>query len=110
MQTVATTLIADLKDCLPLRVEGVPEELHELSPFLPKERWTLLGDTLKIAEKPTMVSIPGNNWISFRCDGTGFSKFLKGLRRKGVIEAAGFSEQFSSIMQECCQALVVKYI
>lgn len=109
LQSLATALIDDLKDRQPRRVEGITKELHEGAPFLPKERWTKLGDALKEAERPTIVSIPGDKWISLRCDGTGFSKYLPRLRRMEVLEKQGFSNEFANIMQQCCQVLMDKF-
>jgi len=96
LQSLAGTLLSDLKDRQPRHVEGISEELHESAPFLPKQQWARLGDALKKAEQPSAPSISGEQWISLRCDGTGFSKYLRMLRRKGILEE-GFSETFAAI-------------
>jgi len=109
LESIAVAIMDDLKTRNPLIVEGVPAELHEGAPFLPKERWTRLGDELKVAETPLVYSILGRQWISLRCDGTGFSRFLPKLRAKGIIEEAGFSDDFATIMQDCCRTLTEKF-
>lgn len=93
-----------LKQEKPSVVVGVPEELHPLPPFIPKYEWTRLGDALKVAESPTVDKIPGEKWISLRCDGTGFSKLTKRLFGKG------YSDEFASIMQACALKLMDKFI
>eukprot|EP00977_Amphora_coffeiformis_P028016 scaffold34682_cov243-Amphora_coffeaeformis.AAC.13 len=102
----------DLKRCVPKKIDGISvekqRELHELAPFLPKERWTELGDAVKQAERPLMAEIPGEKWISLRCDGTGFSKYLKTLRSMGVMDS-GYSDAFATLMQDCCQGLLEKF-
>jgi len=55
-----------------------------------------------------MASIPGDKWISLRCDGTGFSKYLKALRSMGIMDH-GYSDDFATIMQDCCTALLDKF-
>lgn len=111
LESIAVALLEDVKTRNPPRiVEGVmTAELHERAPFLPKARWTSLGDKIKLAEMPTVSSIPGGQWISLRCDGTGFSRFLPKLRAKGIIKESGFSEDFATIMQDCSQTLMEKF-
>jgi len=87
---------------------GVPPEVHQLPPFISKSDWSKLGDALKKAEQPSGDRITGDKWISLRCDGTGFSKLTKHLRRQGVI-SQGYSEDFGSIMQSCCLDLMTKF-
>ena len=108
LQSLARQVQKDLKRATPNAVEGIPVDLHELAPFLAKERWTRLGDALKEAERPVLASIPGEKWISLRCDGTGFSKYLKKLRSMNVMEE-GYSDAFAVIMQDCCQLLIDKF-
>jgi tRNA(His) 5'-end guanylyltransferase len=51
-------------------------------------------------------TVAGEQWISLRLDGTGFSKVVKSLRRNGVIEPEGFSADFANAMQACCRQLM----
>jgi hypothetical protein len=37
-------------------------------------------------EKTLIDKVPGEMWYSLRLDGTGFSKAVKSLRNKGIIE------------------------
>lgn len=97
-----------LKERKPRRVEGVPAELHPLPPFIDKTSWADLGNAIKDAERPTFVSVPGDRWISLRCDGTGFSKQLRRLRKHGVF-CEGYSDAFAEIMVRCCHDLMEKF-
>ncbi|KAL7581000.1 hypothetical protein ACA910_005811 [Epithemia clementina (nom. ined.)] len=97
-----------LMNASPHSVDCVPKEMHPLPPFIPKSHWTRLGQAIRIAENPTCASIPGNYWISLRCDGTGFSKFIKSMERRNIMES-GWSPTLASIMKKCCQELMSKF-
>jgi len=91
----------------PGQVTGLPGELHQLPPFLPKAFWEKIGDAVRAAERPGLDSVPGSRFITLRLDGTGFSKLLGRLRAAGVF-ARGFSPEFAEIMGECCRSLTTK--
>ena len=52
-----------------------------------------------------MERVPGDRWVSLRCDGHGFKHVVRRLRDQGVL-GAGFSDDFGAIMQRCCRALM----
>jgi tRNA(His) 5'-end guanylyltransferase len=105
--TMVSYITQQLKDGKPRRVWEIPEDLHPLPPFIAKEHWTKLGDSLKLKEQLTVVVAPGSTTLSFRCDGTGFSKFTKVLRAKGVMPQ-GFSQDLANMMEACCRGLMEK--
>eukprot|EP01064_Diplonema_japonicum_P017685 TRINITY_DN2596_c1_g1_i1.p1 TRINITY_DN2596_c1_g1~~TRINITY_DN2596_c1_g1_i1.p1 ORF type:complete len:334 (+),score=73.93 TRINITY_DN2596_c1_g1_i1:71-1072(+) len=98
-------ILSMLHERKPKTVEGLTKEMHELPPFIPKVYWAALGDLLKKAERPSEGVIPGEKWISLRLDGTGFSKYIKMLRRTNILQK-GYSGEFANIMQECLQDLM----
>ena len=97
-----------LKERQPYRVDGVPSELHPLPPFVAKADWTVLGDAIQQAECPNVAAIPGDKWISLRCDGNGFSKLTKRLQKDGVF-SSGYSSEFAAIMHACCRELMTTF-
>lgn len=107
---ISTKIANRLKEeCQPRWIKNVPRDLHPLPPFLPKQEWTRLGDAIKHSEQPTCAHIPGDKWISLRCDGTGFSKLTKRLQKEGVFSGTGYSNDFAACMQETCKELMVKF-
>lgn len=105
---ISTYICTLLKERHPQNITDVPPSLHPLPPFINKDDWTILGDAIKIAERPTSSIIPGDKYISLRCDGTGFSKYLRILRREGIFPK-GFSQEFATIMCDCVQTLMTKF-
>lgn len=107
------SLVLELNESIrtrhPPRIQGLSRDEHELAPYIPKGQWARLGDAIKVAERPTSTAVPGEKWISLRCDGTGFSKFLPRLRAQGVLPESGFSDQLAEIMQKTCRALMEKF-
>jgi tRNA(His) 5'-end guanylyltransferase len=97
---------AHLKKYSPTLVPGMDPSLHYLAPHLPKVVWTALGDMVTQCEKTSCGSIDGTQWISLRLDGSGFSKTVRMLRRKGILEKDGYSEIFASCMQSSLRALM----
>lgn len=89
-------------------ISEVPSDLHPLPPFIAKEHWTELGDSIRAKEQPSLAVAPGSATISFRCDGTGFNKFTKALRAAAVMQA-GYSQDLANMMQACCKALMEKF-
>ena len=100
---------AMLKEHFPRTLHDVPPELHPLPPFVSKEQWTLLGNAIRTAENPTVLSIPGKYWISLRCDGNGFGRFIKKLKKHGVFTDQGWSPTMASVMTKCCRELMSKF-
>ena len=98
-------VIAHLKRFDPELVDGMDPSLHYLAPHLPKVRWAALGDLIAAREKSAAHRIDGSRWMSLRLDGCGFSKAVRLMRSKGILEA-GFSETFACAMQSCLNALM----
>ena len=98
----------ELKTARPRRLMFVPANLHPLPPFIEKKYWTELGDYLKPKEALPLQVAPGSATVSFRCDGTGFSKFTRILRNKGVMPQ-GFSQDLADMMAACCKSLMEKF-
>ncbi|CAB9500138.1 tRNAHis guanylyltransferase [Seminavis robusta] len=112
MAEAALRLQTQLKESVPPRWDSVPFDLHPLAPFVAKPEWTMLGDAIKKAEQPNQEythHIPGEKWISLRCDGTGFSKFTRHLQKLGVF-SKGHSPEFAAIMKACCEGLMTKFV
>lgn len=105
LKATAEAIAALLKERQPRWIESVPADLHPLPPFLSRNEWGQLGDLLRLAEQPSLVQIPGEKWISLRCDGTGFSKLTKRLQREGIFQQ-GYSPEFAALMKACCRALM----
>jgi tRNA(His) 5'-end guanylyltransferase len=68
--------------------------------------WNAIGDLVSARERETSGSVAGDKWISLRLDGSGFSKTVRFLRRKGILEPSGFSETFACCMQSALRALM----
>mmetsp|Transcript_4468 Transcript_4468/g.8242 ORF Transcript_4468/g.8242 Transcript_4468/m.8242 type:complete len:332 (-) Transcript_4468:115-1110(-) len=104
----ATEKISELlKDGEPREVDGVSAELHPFPPYVAREKWETLGDLIKDAEQPNLTKIPGEKWISLRCDGTGFGKLTRRLQKEGIF-SSGYSNEFAELMKACCQKLMAK--
>mmetsp|Transcript_7822 Transcript_7822/g.16252 ORF Transcript_7822/g.16252 Transcript_7822/m.16252 type:complete len:394 (-) Transcript_7822:1669-2850(-) len=124
---LANYTITNLKQRKPLHVQGVsPEHDHPLPPFLPKQHWTQVGNALKRAEQLTVDAVPGECWVSLRCDGTGFGNMTKKWKRSGLLQSTssasvaasdgnnnknkkGYSQDFTNIMVACCRELMNKF-
>ena len=52
-------------------------------------------DIVAAREKSTSGSVDGSRWMSLRLDGCGFSKAVRMMRNKGVLEPHGFSATFA---------------
>lgn len=78
------------------------------TPVISKKVWTAVGDQVAKNEKSTLTNVRGDQWMSFRLDGHGFSKLVKKLNKTGVYGAThyGYSHDFAEIMRECCQEVV----
>jgi tRNA(His) 5'-end guanylyltransferase len=80
---------------------------HRLPPFVPKPVWTQLGDRLRAKESPEK-NVTGDKYITLRLDGGGFSKYLKVLKRHGILEE-GFSSTLAMVMQRCLVLLMDRF-
>uniref|UniRef100_A0A7S0ISQ3 tRNAHis guanylyltransferase catalytic domain-containing protein n=1 Tax=Calcidiscus leptoporus TaxID=127549 RepID=A0A7S0ISQ3_9EUKA len=101
MQASALDILGRLKRYNPVVVEGMDPRLHYLAPHIPKVDWTALGDIVAAREKSTTGQVDGSQWISLRLDGCGFSKAVRLMHSKGILEP-GYSETFAQCM---CGAL-----
>ena len=99
-------VLARLERSAPVRVAGVDPALHYLAPHVPKLDWTALGDLVAARERDTHGRVDGSRWLSLRLDGCGFSKAVRALRRRGVLEPAGFSPAFADAMVGALRALM----
>merc|ERR1719498_1411587 len=80
--------------------------LHYLPPHVPKTMWNALGDLVTARERHSSGSVGGEYWVSLRLDGSGFSRTVKMMRHKGILESEGFSDVFASCMQSSLYALM----
>jgi len=78
-----------------------------MPPFVSKAMWVDLGDEVKKKERIEGYKVSGDKWISLRLDGSGFSKLMKVLRKKGVFQD-GYSPDFANIMKVCTSSLMSK--
>lgn len=95
-----------MKQHPPTLVDGVDPSLHYLAPHMPKVEWNALGDLVTGREKTSSGSISGERWVSLRLDGSGFSKTVRMMRNKGILEKEGFSAFFASCMCSSMEALM----
>mmetsp|Transcript_13667 Transcript_13667/g.29977 ORF Transcript_13667/g.29977 Transcript_13667/m.29977 type:complete len:327 (+) Transcript_13667:92-1072(+) len=111
LATLAETTILRLKENDPKTIDGVSTVTdHPLPPFIPKRHWMELGDAVRQAERLSCDAIPGEFWVSLRCDGTGFSKMTKHWKKRGLLQPShGYSPDFATIMTSCCEALMKKF-
>lgn len=94
-----------------LREAQVDEEFvdkHIVTPYISKKYWNELGNLISSLEKDAN-SVEGQNWMSLRLDGNGFSKQVNKYRRNGIFCCKGFSIDMTNIMQICCQELMTKF-
>merc|ERR1719393_61945 len=97
---------AHMKQHPPTLVDGVDPSLHYLAPHMPKVEWNALGDLVTDREKTSSGSISGERWVSLRLDGSGFSRTVRMMRNKGILEKDGFSPLFASCMCSSMEALM----
>jgi len=101
----AEAVVEKLKAFKPVVLEGMDPSLHYLPPHVPKATWEALGDMVAANEKTCVARVDGSSWISLRLDGCGFSKAVRSMRSKGILEE-GFSDTFASCMCECLRGLM----
>jgi tRNA(His) 5'-end guanylyltransferase len=106
LEQSAENITSLLKRYQPVLLPDMDPKLHYLAPHVPKVTWTALGDLVAARERGTSGCVPGTHWISLRLDGSGFSKTVRVLRKKGILEPAGFSETFAACMQSSLRALM----
>lgn len=109
IEELCSAMLEDLKQFSPVSVSDMDPSLHYLAPHIPKVRWTALGDLVTGREKSGSGNIDGSRWISLRLDGSGFSKVVKIMRHKGILEPEGFSDRFAKCMQACLRSLMDKF-
>jgi tRNA(His) 5'-end guanylyltransferase len=90
----------------PEGVSGMDPSLHYFAPHVNKATWSGLGDLVAARESSSFGSVPGHRWISLRLDGCGFSRTVRVLRSKGILEPEGFSDTFASCMTSALYALM----
>jgi len=99
-------IVQTLRRYKPVEVEGVDPALHYMAPHVPKVVWTELGHRVVHIERTSNGSIDGSRWISLRLDGSGFSRAVRMLRRKDVLEESGYSETFADCMTSALRLLM----
>mmetsp|Transcript_64222 Transcript_64222/g.54423 ORF Transcript_64222/g.54423 Transcript_64222/m.54423 type:complete len:120 (-) Transcript_64222:604-963(-) len=87
--------------------EHVDSSLYQYPPHVSKPLWTKLGNAICKREKIGEYNVPGDKWMTLRLDGSGFSKLLKVLTKKGIFNQ-GYSEEFGNIQKKCITALMKK--
>lgn len=102
----AEHILQHLKRFTPAVVPDMDPSLHYFAPHVPKVTWTALGDLISACERNSSGGVPGDSWISLRLDGSGFSRIVRVLRNKGILEPEGFSETFASCMISSLRALM----
>jgi hypothetical protein len=118
LSTLSARILDALKRYRPVTVDGMDPALHWLPPHIAKSEWTALGNLVVAREKAAAFGdeataaggcVPGEKWMSLRLDGSNFSKVVKALRRRSVLEAEHrFSERFATCMQHCLRGLMEK--
>ena len=93
----------------PVTVDGMDPALHYLPPHVQRTAWHALGDLVTAREKQARTNVPGERWISLRLDGSGFSKAVRAMRSRGILEPGGYSERFAAAMVKCLQGLMAKF-
>lgn len=106
LEDSSAAIVQELMTRDPELVEGMDPSLHYLAPRVPKPTWNALGDLVAERERNSSGSTGGERWISLRLDGSGFSRTVKVMRHKGILESEGFSEVFASCMQASLRALM----
>merc|ERR1719235_1366105 len=106
LEEVSEYVLSLLRKYSPVTIAGMEPSLMYLAPHVPKAVWNVLGDKIAAREKILVANVPGEQWISLRLDGSNFSKTVRILRRKGILEPEGFSEIFASCMQSSLRALM----
>ena len=106
IEKLSDDILALLKKYKPVEVDGMDPALHYLAPHVPKVRWTELGDLVAGREKATFGAVDGARWMTLRLDGCGFSKAVRLMRKKGVLEPSGFSAIFAETMVSCLRLLL----
>ena len=104
-------ILGALQTYEPVKVPGMDPALHWLPPHISKSEWTALGNIVVSHEKAagTQTTISGECWMSLRLDGSNFSKVVKALRRRGLLELGGYSHRFAECMQKCLHGLMDKF-
>ena len=89
------------------KINGLKEDMYQLAPHVGRTEWNVLGDFVRKQERESSLvdSVDGSKWLTLRLDGSGFSKYLKVLRRAGLIPQ-GFSPEMADIMQRCVTSLM----
>jgi len=105
VEELAQEIIDTLKRYNPVTIEGVDPKLHYLAPHIPKVEWTALGDLIAAREREASGRVDGSRWMSLRLDGSGFSKAVRAMRAKGILEP-GFSDTFARCMVGALRALL----
>ena len=103
---MSNDILSLLKKYKPVEIDGVDTKMHYLAPHIPKTMWTALGNLVALREKGTCGSVDGAKWMTLRLDGCGFSKAVRMMRRKGVLEPHGFSDIFADTMVSCLRLLI----
>jgi tRNA(His) 5'-end guanylyltransferase len=106
LSTKSEWVKAHIRKHPPTQIPDVDPAIHYVAPHVPKPVWNALGDLVSEREKTSHGSIDGSHWISLRLDGSGFSKTVKLMRNKGILEKQGFSDLFASCMQSSLRALM----
>jgi len=106
IEAMTEHILSLLRERKPETVEAMDPALHYIAPAIPRVKWNALGDAVAAREKSSCGSVEGSRWISLRLDGSGFSKAVRQLRKRGILEESGFSEVFAACMRSSLKALM----
>jgi hypothetical protein len=109
--TLTTRVLEAMKRYKPVVVAGMDPALHWLPPHVSKSEWTAMGNLVVEREVAAGVagSVGGERWVSLRLDGSGFSKVVQAMRRRGILEGTGYSHRFAECMRHCLNGLMSKF-
>jgi tRNA(His) 5'-end guanylyltransferase len=79
---------------------------YEYSPFISKEFWTRLGDSIVEREKNVGQAATGEQFVVLRLDGQHFGTTIQQLRHHRLFPAQGYCSLLGTIMQRCTQELI----
>ena len=113
--TLTTRVLEAMKRYKPVVVVGMDPALHWLPPHVSKSEWTAMGNLVVEREAAAGVagsvagSVGGERWVSLRLDGSNFSKIVRAMRRRGILEGTGYSHRFAECMRHCLNNLMSKF-
>lgn len=81
---------------------------HVLAPHILKSEWKKLGVLVQNRENLNVQNCQGNQYMTLRMDGGGFSKLVKKYKQLQIFEET-FSKTLAEIMQECARYIMKRW-